>query len=177
MYMLQTTNGTKNLLGVAGTSYPKIAWLDVTSTQITTVLHFQGLRKIAVWLCGTIRFSSLSSDFSLSRKEQTKTPRRNKIQCSYCLKGKLEFRFYVPCSSFQISVFLFLMMSSSAHYRAHLLLDQYKKKAQLYRSKVLFVPLGDDFRYETPFEAHEQYTNYQVFWNHYAGNLRGYTVT
>lgn len=45
--------------------------------------------------------------------------------------------------------------------RSRMLVDQYKKKAQLYRTKVLFVPLGDDFRYETTFDTHEQFSNYQ----------------
>ena len=57
--------------------------------------------------------------------------------------------------------------------RAMLLWDQYQKKAALYRSNTVLVPLGDDFRYQTPHEAEAQYTNYQKMFDYINENVPG----
>lgn len=59
--------------------------------------------------------------------------------------------------------------------RAELIVDQWRKKSMLYKTRSVLIPLGDDFRYTQSSEWEAQRVNYEKLFD-YINNEPGLNV-
>ena len=53
-----------------------------------------------------------------------------------------------------------------SYHRAELIVDQWRKKSMLYKSRSVLIPLGDDFRYTQSTEWEAQRVNYDKLFDY-----------
>ena len=69
-----------------------------------------------------------------------------------------------------------VITNSNVKERAEMILDQWRKKATLYRTSHVLVPLGDDFRYTNQNECKKQFENFERIFEFFDREKSNYNV-